>query len=108
MTESALQMQIAQVLRMQGYIFFSVPNEALGKINHRGDKNRMMRLKAMGLRSGVSDLVVVLKDRVIFMEVKTERGKQSESQFAFEKEVAALGHQYVVVKSVEEALKAVT
>ena len=66
----------------------------------------MMRLKTMGLRSGASDLVVVLPGRVMFVEVKTPTGKQSPAQVKFQQTVEALGHEYIVVRSVEETIDA--
>jgi hypothetical protein len=65
-----------------------------------------MRLKSMGLRAGASDLLVVLKNKVIFLEVKTPTGRQSEAQKIFQKIVESLGHEYYIVRSVDEALKA--
>jgi len=107
LTESQIQMQIVQALQAMGVMFFSVPNEALGKINHRGDRNRMMRLKSMGLLSGVSDLVVVLKNKIVFLEVKTAKGRQSKSQKDFEHRVTLLGHEYHVVRSVDDVISIV-
>jgi hypothetical protein len=54
------------LLERQGKIitFFAVPNG--GSRNIREARN----LKLEGVRAGVSDLVVVLKDKVIFIEMK--------------------------------------
>lgn len=106
MTESAIQMQIAQAFNERGILFFSVPNEALGKIKYRGDRNRMMRLKAMGLLAGAPDLVVVLPNAVVFMEVKAG-GFQSEKQIEFQERAESLGYKYVVVRSKDDALAAI-
>ena len=104
MTEAQLQTSIVQALQMRGAFAFSVPNEALGQIHARAGHGRMAMLKAMGLRSGVSDLVVLLPGRVVFMEVKTATGRQSDAQRDFQALVTALGHQYAVVRSVEDAV----
>ena len=104
MSESALQMSIVQALQLRGIYAFSVPNEALGKINARLGYNRMGRLKAMGLRAGVADLVCILPGRVVFLEVKTDKGRQSPAQIDFEKVCTDLGHDYYVVRSVTDAL----
>ena len=50
----------------------------------------MRRFVAMGLRAGVSDLVVVLEGRVIFVEVKTPKGRLSEHQRFFRAKVRSL------------------
>lgn len=75
------------------YEIFSVPNEATWKNNN---------FKALGVRNGVSDTVVVLKDRVLFIEFKDLIGKQSKDQIDFENLVTNLNHRYYVVKSVEQ------
>jgi hypothetical protein len=61
----------------------------------------------MGLRPGASDLVLVLKNRVIFMEVKTTDGKQSPAQERFEARVKELGHEYVVVRNLYDVEKSI-
>ena len=101
--ESILQSQIVQALSLHRIYAFMVPNDAAGKISQA----KAGRLAAMGLRAGASDLLVVLPGRVIFMEVKTPTGKQSKSQAIFQSVVEALGHQYALVRSVDEAMAAV-
>ncbi|HSW63606.1 MAG TPA: VRR-NUC domain-containing protein [Dissulfurispiraceae bacterium] len=103
--ESILQSQIVQALSLHRIYCFAVSNELLG--NSRGAARKMAIFKAMGLRSGVSDLVVVLPGRVIFLEVKTTTGRQSPAQKNFQSIVEGLGHQYALVRSVDEALAAV-
>lgn len=98
MSEARLQSQIVQYLQSKNIYFFSVPNEAAG----RDAAIRMARLKAMGLRSGVADLVLVLPGRVVFLEVKDTGGVQSEAQKRFQTKVGELGHDYFVVKSLED------
>ena len=104
MTEAQLQASIVQALQMQGVFAFSVPNEALGQIHARAGHGRMAMLKAMGLRAGVADLVCLLPGRVVFLEVKTDKGRQSRAQIEFEKVCTDLGHEYYVVRSVKDAL----
>jgi hypothetical protein len=103
LSEARLQSQIVQYLQSKNIYFFSVPNEAAG----RDAAIRMARMKAMGLRSGVSDLVLVLPGRVVFLEVKEAGGVQSEAQKRFQEKVEALGHQYFLVKSLEDLQKVV-
>lgn len=100
--ESALQAQIVQALQRADVYCFSVPNEAAG--NNPG---RQAYLKTMGLKSGVADLVALLPERVVFLEVKTPKGRQTASQAHFQELCGILGHQYVVVRSIEDALEAV-
>jgi hypothetical protein len=99
-TESQLQASIFSALCKAGYYAFMVPNDAAGKTSIQ----RMMRLKAMGLRSGVSDLVVPLHGLTVFLEVKTPKGKQSPAQTLFQQKVESLGHHYHIVRCPEDAL----
>lgn len=77
------------------FCIFSVPNES---------KNKMetIQKKSMGLKSGVSDLIILMENKCIFVEVKTETGRQSASQKDFEAQVQSLGFEYLVVRSLED------
>jgi hypothetical protein len=77
------------------YCIFSVPNGGTR------NKREAMKLKSTGLKSGVSDLIVVM-DQIIFVEVKTDVGVQSEKQKDFEKIVTSLGYKYLLVRSLNE------
>lgn len=77
------------------YFIFSVPNESKSR-------QETMVKKSMGLRSGVSDLIIVLPDIVLFIEVKTDTGRQSETQKDFQKTVENLNHNYLLVRSLED------
>jgi len=98
--EQTLQASIFSALCKAGYYAFMVPNDAAGKSSIQ----RMMRLKAMGLRPGVSDLVVLLPGVTVFLEVKTPKGKQSPAQELFQAKAETLGHQYHIVRCPEDAL----
>jgi len=106
MSEYDIQKQIVDTLRMMGYYLYSTPNELLGRVRGGGGYQRMQRATQSGLVSGVADLTVVLPGRVVFLETKTAKGRQSERQREFERRVTELGHRYVVVRSVEDAIKA--
>ena len=83
------------------YEIFAVPNGAYVS------KREAAKLKSTGLKAGVSDLVVLMPNRCIFVEVKTETGKQSDKQKVFEATVKGLGFEYYVVRSVDDMLKIV-
>jgi len=51
---------------------------------------------------GVSDLIIVLPGKVIFCEMKDDKGRQKPEQVKFENKVVALGHEYWLVRSEEE------
>lgn len=77
-------------------IIFAVPNG--------GTRNvvEAKKLKETGLLAGVSDLIVVLNNIVLFIEVKTDTGKQSTAQLEFENKIKMLSQNYYVVRSLDE------
>lgn len=81
-----------------GNIIFSVPNE--GK-----DAKEQAYKKSLGMISGVSDMILIRNNEVIFVEVKTETGKQSENQIKFQKKVELLGFRYIVVRNIEDFIE---
>lgn len=91
-TESSFQIGVVRFLRSQGFYVFAVPN------GQRLTLKRAIIAKREGLLSGVSDLIIVLKNRVVFVEIKNPNstGRQSESQRIFEEEVEARGHEYLI------------
>lgn len=80
------------------HIIFSVPNESKSK-------SETLQKKRMGLISGVSDMIVVRDNEVLFIEVKTSKGVQSERQKVFQKSVENLGFKYYLVRSLEDFKK---
>lgn len=64
--------------------------------------------KAKGVKSGVSDLCLIAPaGRVVWIEMKTETGTQDPEQKVFQKQVEALGHTYVICRSLEQFQKIV-
>jgi preprotein translocase subunit SecF len=58
--------------------------------------------KAIGLTSGVSDTIVMLPNgKLLFVEFKDEKGRQSEKQKEFETIVTNLGHEYFLIRDFE-------
>jgi hypothetical protein len=97
--ENKIQQEIVQWFRANYYkkgVIFSVPNE------RAGGYLAMKDLLLTGLLSGVSDLIVVLPNKVLFVEVKNEIGTQKPNQIKFEKNVQELNHEYHLVRSLLE------
>ena len=59
----------------------------------------------MGLRSGVSDLVIVKEGRAYFLELKIGNGKQSENQCTFEADCMIAQAHYGIAWSFDDAVK---
>jgi hypothetical protein len=107
--ESDIQIQVADWLRLFeascGFLFFSVPGEAMGEAKTGAGLGRMARLKRMGLRHGVADIVIVWHGLAHFLELKIATGKQSPAQIEFMDNCDRLGIPYAVARSFEEAQK---
>lgn len=78
-------------------LIMSVPNGG------RRDKKEAMKLKATGLLAGAADLILIYNGKVLFMEVKTDTGRQSDSQVDFEHRIHDNGLKYYIVRSLDEA-----
>ena len=100
--ESLIQQAIHDYLTIKHIFHFSVPNGAL-----LGGKNKfalLAMLKREGLMNGVSDLVIVTKEKVLFVEIKVQNGKQSDSQKEFQKQAESLGYTYLVWRSLDDCI----
>lgn len=101
--EAAIQKAIAQYLTLRRLAFYSVPNEG-----HGGNPRRAMYLRSLGQRNGVADIVVMLPNRSLYLEVKSQRGSLTKSQRDFRDLCATLpGHDYYAVRSVDDVRKIV-
>ena len=101
--ESKIQRQVVNYLRLElrqcGGLVFSVPN---------GGKRSKIEARiqvAEGTLHGVSDLILLLPNsRTVFVEMKTDKGKQSEYQKQFEDSVTNLGFEYVIWRSIDDSI----
>ncbi|CAK0774907.1 putative VRR-NUC domain-containing protein [Gammaproteobacteria bacterium] len=107
--EADLQVQLVDYLRLmapsRGFLFFAVPNEGMGEARTGAGIGRMARLKRMGMRPGVADLVFVKDGRAYFLELKRPGGKQSEAQKLFQEDVYWSGSIYGLANTFEGAVK---
>lgn len=98
--EHQLQVEIVKLLKLKGYVCFSIPNHGM----------RSPRLgayyKAEGLLPGVADLFILstTKNKGIFVEVKSQKGKQQETQKQFQNDCKVHGYDYWLIKSLDEFL----
>lgn len=76
------------------WVLFSVPNESTYR--------RKNYFKALGMLSGVSDLVVITPKNIFFIECKAPKGKQRIEQRQFESDVMKFGYTYAIVHSLDE------
>jgi len=95
-SERALQHVIVKALDLMGFIVIHIPNQyAKG------------RVRDAGFASGAPDLIVLKEGKVFFLEVKTKTGRVRPSQKAFAERLRREGFEYHVVRSLDDALKAV-
>lgn len=69
------------------------------------------KIKAEGALPGVSDLILLIARggyHGLLIEMKTDKGRQSEAQREWQRLIEADGYKYVVVRSIEEFIKVVT
>ena len=71
----------------------------------RGAKRQAI-LVGMGVHAGFADLMVLCEGRVLFLELKSRKGKLSPAQEAFRDAVLAQGHGWALVRSLDAALAA--
>ena len=105
--EADLQRTVVTALR------FALPRTAI--IHHcanevtepgpRGAKRQAI-LVGMGLHPGFADLMVLCEGRVLFLELKSLKGRLSPAQEAFRDAVLAQGYGWALVRSQDDALGA--
>lgn len=71
----------------------------------RGAKRQAI-LVGMGVHPGFADLLVMSEGRVLFLEVKSAKGRLRPEQDAFRDTVLAQGFGWALVRSVDDALAA--
>ena len=97
--EHKIQVSIIEWLRWHKFFCFAIPNG--------GNRNAVTGaiLKKEGVLAGCPDLQVILDNgKSIFLEVKTEKGVQQSTQKDFQKELEKRGHEYYIVRSLEDVI----
>lgn len=80
-------------------VIYSTPNEAA--------RNNWAKYEKSGATAGSPDLVVSLKDRVFFVEMKNAKGVQSDNQKAFQWRCEALGIGYYLCRNLDDFKRAI-
>ena len=105
--EADLQRAVVSALR------FALPKRAI--VHHcanevtepgpRGAKRQAI-LVGMGVHRGFADLMVLSEGRVLFLELKSLKGRLSPAQEAFREAVIAQGFSWALVRTLDDALGA--
>jgi hypothetical protein len=105
--EADLQRAVVQALH------FALPRTAIvhhcaNEVTEAGPRGarRQAILVGMGVHSGFADLIVLCAGRVLFMELKSLKGRLSPAQEAFRDAVLAQGFSWALVRSLDDALGA--
>ena len=105
--EADLQRAVVTALRFalpKGAIIHHCANEVT-EAGPRGAKRQAI-LAGMGIHPGFSDLMILCEGRVLFLELKSVKGRLSPAQEAFRDAVTAQGFGWGLVRSLDDALGA--
>lgn len=110
MSEAILQQTLVSILKTlyPDYVI----NLSLSGISLNGSaKENAQTMHSMciqGFEKGMPDLLLYLPNgKVLNMELKTDKGKQSLDQIDVQHRLTKLGHNYYVIRTVYEAFKAI-
>ena len=99
MLEKHIQSQILAYLRLKGVFHW---RQNTGAVNIQGKNgNRFVRFG----KPGISDIIGIYNGRFLAIEVKTQKGRLSEHQKVFLKDVEDNGGIAIVARSVEDVIK---
>jgi len=89
--ESDIQKAIVSALAWTGWVVIHIPNQST-----------QGRQRWAGLLPGAPDLIAVRRGRVVFLEVKTERGRLRPSQAEAHTALARQGMEVRVVRGIDD------
>jgi len=105
--EADLQRSVVTALR------FALPQTAIlhhcaNEVTEAGPRGarRQAILVGMGVHTGFADLMVLCDGRILFLELKSLRGRLSPAQEAFRDSVLAQGFGWALVRTLDDALGA--
>ena len=105
--EADLQRAVVKALRVvlpRTAIIHHCANEVT-EPGPRGAKRQAI-LVGMGVHPGYADLIVLSEGRVLFLEVKSAKGRLRDTQETFRDAVLSQGFGWALVRSVDDALGA--
>jgi len=94
MKEQVIQLQIIKFLKARGF--------TVGKTKTMGVRRGRAFCFDPYVFRGFPDLVAFINKRIVFIEVKSEMGKQSYDQIVFQKLAEDAGLTYLLARSVED------
>ena len=85
-TEADIRRQVRDYLRIRGWFVFHI-------------------LQGLGCYPGVTDLIAVRDGRIVFIELKTKTGKQSDYQKQFQSDLEAAGGEYILCRGIDDLIE---
>jgi Holliday junction resolvase-like predicted endonuclease len=86
MTESEIRRQVKDYLAAKGWFCFHV-------------------LQGLGAYKGITDLIAAKNSRIVFIELKTKTGKQSDYQKQFQSDLEAAGGEYILCRGIDDLME---
>lgn len=100
--EKDIQDSVAKLLMYHGYMVVRI-NSGVMMSTNTGMPFRAYTIMNTKAKSGLSDLMAFKNNHTLFIEIKTKKGVQSESQKAFEAICKQYGQTYVICRSLNDA-----
>lgn len=95
-------------------LFFpTLPDRLLFAVPNGGSRHKIeaANMKRQGVKRGVADVILQIPKKgyaSLCLEFKTPTGRQSDEQKEYQRQVELAGNKYIVVRSVEQAIRAIT
>ncbi len=109
MSEELLQRTIIQLIRTlypDLVINLSLNGVSLEGLSADQRARLINQAKAQGMTPGIPDLLIYLPEgKVLNLELKTAKGKQSKEQIDMQNKLEALGHTYYIIRGIYEPFK---
>jgi len=109
--EHETQCAIIRLLRLNKILCFAIPNgEKRERKSYTKNGKTFLyspagaRLKKEGVLAGVADIEIWANNKVYYVEVKTEKGRQTQAQKDFQSDAIAHGHEYKIWRSLDSAI----
>lgn len=90
------------------YIAYSAPEVFVFHVPNGGKRNpkEAANLKKDGVKAGVADLCIMYPNgKTLFLELKSAKGSQKQSQKDFEVKCKVLGHAYDIAFSIDDGIE---
>lgn len=85
-TENDVKKQIKDYLDIKQYFHFHI-------------------MQGMGAYRGIPDRIALKDGRILFIEAKSPKGRQSEHQKEFQRQVEKAGFEYILVRCIEDLIE---